>query len=110
MAAISFHHTKNISCGEGGALLINDRNLVRDSVFIRDKGTNRSEFLKDHVGKYEWQRLGSSYLLGDLSAALSAAIMMGIVAILTNIVGLLLSYLISGDTTYSSTRQRDSRK
>ncbi len=73
LAAISFHHTKNISCGEGGALLINDHSLVRICEFIRDKGTDRSDFLKGHVGKYEWQRLGSSYLLGELPAALLSA-------------------------------------
>lgn len=71
--AFSFHHTKNISCGEGGALLINDPAYIRQSNIIRDKGTNRPDFLEGTVSKYEWQNLGSSYLLSELSSAVLSA-------------------------------------
>ncbi len=69
MAAFSFHHTKNITCGEGGALLINQNDLIKPSEFIRDKGTDRADFLRGQVSKYEWRSLGSSYLLSELAAA-----------------------------------------
>ncbi len=69
MGAISFHHTKNVTCGEGGALLVNDPELVLTNEFIREKGTDRTEFLRGNVGKYEWKRLGSSYLMSEVTAA-----------------------------------------
>ena len=69
MSGFSFHHTKNITCGEGGALLINDPALVSTSEIIRDKGTDRSDFLKRQVTKYQWQTLGSSYQLSELASA-----------------------------------------
>ena len=69
MGAYSFHHTKNITCGEGGALLVNDPALVKPSEFIRDKGTDRFDFLRGTITKYEWQVPGSSYLLSELAAA-----------------------------------------
>jgi len=69
MGAFSFHHTKNITCGEGGALLVNDPALVKPAEFIRDKGTDRADFLRGQVSKYEWRVLGSSYLLSELAAA-----------------------------------------
>jgi dTDP-4-amino-4,6-dideoxygalactose transaminase len=69
MGAISFHHTKNISCGEGGALLINESRDERPAEFVRDKGTNRSDFLRGTESKYEWLVLGSSYLLSELASA-----------------------------------------
>lgn len=69
MAAISFHETKNIVCGEGGALTINDPRLVSRAEIVRDKGTNRQQFLNGQVDKYTWQDKGSSYLLSELSAA-----------------------------------------
>lgn len=73
MGAVSFHHTKNVTCGEGGALLINDAALVRPAEHIRDKGTDRAEFLRGDVQKYEWRVLGSSYLLSELAAAVLEA-------------------------------------
>jgi dTDP-4-amino-4,6-dideoxygalactose transaminase len=68
MAAFSFHHTKNVTCGEGGALLVNDPAQVKQCEFIRDKGTDRADFLRGQVSKYEWRVLGSSYLLSELAA------------------------------------------
>jgi dTDP-4-amino-4,6-dideoxygalactose transaminase len=69
MAAQSFHETKNFSCGEGGALLINDPALVERAEIIREKGTNRSRFFRGQVDKYTWVDLGSSYLPSDILAA-----------------------------------------
>ncbi len=69
LAALSFHETKNIISGEGGALLINDDRYIEDAVIIREKGTNRSKFLKGQVDKYTWVEMGSSYLPSDLIAA-----------------------------------------
>lgn len=67
--AISFHHTKNVSCGEGGALIVNDGGDGRLAEILREKGTNRGDFLRGTAGKYEWISLGSSYLLSELTAA-----------------------------------------
>lgn len=69
LSGFSFHHTKNVTCGEGGALLVNDPNLVRTAEIVRDKGTDRSDFLKRQVSKYQWQKLGSSYQLSELASA-----------------------------------------
>ncbi|WP_374080271.1 dTDP-4-amino-4,6-dideoxygalactose transaminase [Bdellovibrio bacteriovorus] len=69
MAAFSFHETKNIVCGEGGCLTINDSRLIARAEVVRDKGTNRQQFLNGQVDKYTWQDKGSSYLLSELSAA-----------------------------------------
>lgn len=69
MSAFSFHETKNIVCGEGGALAINDPRLVARAEIVRDKGTNRQQFLNGQVDKYTWQDKGSSYLLSELAAA-----------------------------------------
>jgi dTDP-4-amino-4,6-dideoxygalactose transaminase len=69
MAAQSFHETKNFSCGEGGALLINDKAFVERAEIIREKGTNRSRFFRGLVDKYTWTDIGSSYLPSDLLAA-----------------------------------------
>jgi dTDP-4-amino-4,6-dideoxygalactose transaminase len=68
-AAISFHETKNVHCGEGGALLVRQSRWVDRSIVLRDKGTNRIKFLRGQVDKYSWVDLGSSYGLGELSAA-----------------------------------------
>ncbi len=65
----SFHETKNFSCGEGGALLINDPSLVQRAEIIREKGTNRSRLFRGEVDKYSWIDVGSSYLPSDLLAA-----------------------------------------
>ncbi|MBU4225785.1 MAG: dTDP-4-amino-4,6-dideoxygalactose transaminase [Chloroflexi bacterium] len=69
MAAQSFHETKNISCGEGGALLINDPQYIERAEIIREKGTNRSRFFRGQVDKYTWLDIGSSYLPSDILAA-----------------------------------------
>jgi dTDP-4-amino-4,6-dideoxygalactose transaminase len=69
MATQSFHETKNITCGEGGALLINDPRLVEAAEIIREKGTNRSRFFRGLVDKYTWVDVGSSYLPSDILAA-----------------------------------------
>lgn len=65
----SFHETKNYSMGEGGALLIRDREHVLRAEIIREKGTNRSQFFRGEVDKYSWQAAGSSYLPSDMNAA-----------------------------------------
>lgn len=69
MATQSFHETKNFTCGEGGALLINDPQYVERAEIIREKGTNRSRFFRGQVDKYTWVDVGSSYLPSDLLAA-----------------------------------------
>jgi len=66
---LSFHETKNINCGEGGALLINNSELVNRAEVIREKGTNRSQFFRGEVDKYGWVDLGSSFLPSDILAA-----------------------------------------
>ncbi|MBT3314279.1 MAG: dTDP-4-amino-4,6-dideoxygalactose transaminase [Anaerolineae bacterium] len=73
MAAQSFHETKNFSCGEGGALLINDPELVERAEIIREKGTNRSRFFRGQVDKYTWVDIGSSYLPSDILAGVLLA-------------------------------------
>ncbi|MGC2021793.1 MAG: dTDP-4-amino-4,6-dideoxygalactose transaminase [Candidatus Sulfotelmatobacter sp.] len=65
----SFHETKNIICGEGGALVVNDPEMVERATIIREKGTNRSQFFRGQVDKYTWVDIGSSYLPSDLLAA-----------------------------------------
>ena len=65
----SFHETKNFSCGEGGALLINDQRFVERAEIVREKGTNRSRFFRGQVDKYTWVDIGSSYLPSDMLAA-----------------------------------------
>jgi len=69
LATQSFHETKNFSCGEGGALLINDTQYIERAEIIREKGTNRSRFFRGQVDKYTWVDLGSSYLPSDMLAA-----------------------------------------
>lgn len=69
LATQSFHETKNFSCGEGGALLINDPQYIERAEIIREKGTNRSCFFRGQVDKYTWTDLGSSYLPSDILAA-----------------------------------------
>lgn len=68
-ATQSFHETKNITCGEGGALLINDAAYVDRAEIIREKGTNRSRFFRGQVDKYTWVDIGSSYVVSDVLAA-----------------------------------------
>ncbi len=69
MATQSFHETKNFSCGEGGALLINNPKLAERAEIIREKGTNRSRFFRGQVDRYTWVDIGSSYLPSDMLAA-----------------------------------------
>ncbi|MFC1827635.1 dTDP-4-amino-4,6-dideoxygalactose transaminase [Thermodesulfobacteriota bacterium] len=69
LGALSFHETKNIISGEGGALLINDARFVDRAEIIREKGTNRSQFFRGEVDKYTWVDIGSSYLPSELIAA-----------------------------------------
>ncbi len=69
LGVFSFHETKNIGCGEGGALLINDPALVERACILRDKGTNRKAFLEGRVDKYSWVDIGSSYGIADPLAA-----------------------------------------
>jgi dTDP-4-amino-4,6-dideoxygalactose transaminase len=73
LAALSFHETKNVISGEGGALLINDPRFVERAEIIREKGTNRSKFFRGQVDKYTWVDVGSSYLPGEVTAAFLAA-------------------------------------
>jgi dTDP-4-amino-4,6-dideoxygalactose transaminase len=70
LATLSFHETKNFTCGEGGALLINDKSLIERAEIIREKGTDRSRFFRGQVDKYTWVDVGSSYLPSDLLAAM----------------------------------------
>ncbi|MHC1784044.1 MAG: dTDP-4-amino-4,6-dideoxygalactose transaminase [Anaerolineaceae bacterium] len=69
MATQSFHETKNITCGEGGALVINDRRYLEQAEIIREKGTDRSRFFRGQVDKYSWVSPGSSFLPSELLAA-----------------------------------------
>jgi len=69
MGALSFHETKNIISGEGGALLVNDPRFAARAEIIREKGTNRSQFFRGQVDKYTWVDVGSSYLPGEIMAA-----------------------------------------
>ncbi|OGA00239.1 MAG: dTDP-4-amino-4,6-dideoxygalactose transaminase [Betaproteobacteria bacterium RIFCSPLOWO2_02_FULL_62_17] len=69
LGAISFHETKNVISGEGGALLINRPELIARAEIVREKGTNRSRFLRGEIDKYTWEDIGSSYLPSELIAA-----------------------------------------
>lgn len=69
LAAFSFHETKNIQCGEGGMITINDERFIKRSEIIWEKGTNRAEFFRGEVNKYGWVDTGSSYLPSEVSAA-----------------------------------------
>ena len=69
LATLSFHETKNIICGEGGALLINEPRLIERAEIVREKGTNRSKFFRGQVDKYTWVDIGSSFLPSDILAA-----------------------------------------
>ena len=69
LAAVSFHETKNVISGEGGALLVNDARMVGRAEIVLEKGTNRSQFFRGEVDKYTWVDVGSSYLPGEIVAA-----------------------------------------
>ncbi len=70
LATISFHETKNIHCGEGGALLINNPKFIKKARIIKDKGTNRDDFNKNIVKKYTWVNIGSSYNLSEINSSI----------------------------------------
>lgn len=69
LGCYSFHETKNYHCGEGGALVINNQNWIERAEIIREKGTDRSKFLRGAIDKYTWVDIGSSYLLSDIHSA-----------------------------------------
>jgi dTDP-4-amino-4,6-dideoxygalactose transaminase len=69
LATLSFHETKNVTCGEGGALLVNDERLIARAEIIREKGTERSRFFRGEIDKYTWCGVGSSYVPSDMLAA-----------------------------------------
>ena len=69
LGTYSYHETKNVICGEGGAIALNNKKFVKRAEIIREKGTNRSQFFRGQVDKYTWVDIGSSYLLSDLLAA-----------------------------------------
>lgn len=73
LATLSFHETKNVTCGEGGALVLNDPALVERAEILREKGTDRSRFFRGQVDKYTWVDTGSSFVLSDLLAAFLCA-------------------------------------
>lgn len=73
LATLSFHETKNYTCGEGGALLLNEEGLLARAEILREKGTNRQAFFRGEVDKYSWVDLGSSYVLSDILAAMLLA-------------------------------------
>ena len=73
ISTLSFHETKNVTCGEGGALVINDPSLVDRAEVIREKGTNRSQFFRGMIDKYTWIDKGSSFLISDINAAMLLA-------------------------------------
>ena len=83
LGALSFHETKNIIAGEGGALLCRDQRYVERAEIIREKGTNRSRFFRGQVDKYTWVDLGSSFLPGEIIAAFLSAQMDEAVALTT---------------------------
>jgi dTDP-4-amino-4,6-dideoxygalactose transaminase len=68
LGCYSFHETKNFSCGEGGALLVNSDAFIQRAEILREKGTNRSQFLRGQIDKYSWVDVGSSYVLSDMLA------------------------------------------
>lgn len=73
LATFSFHETKNIICGEGGMLVINDEKYIRRAEIIREKGTNRTAFFRGEIDKYEWIDIGSSFLPSEITAAFLCA-------------------------------------
>lgn len=73
LAAVSFHDSKNTASGEGGALIVNDPSLAPAAEIVRDKGTDRSRFLRGEVDRYTWQATGSSYLMSEFAAAILVA-------------------------------------
>ncbi|MFN8358698.1 MAG: dTDP-4-amino-4,6-dideoxygalactose transaminase [Candidatus Kapaibacterium sp.] len=103
LGALSFHETKNIICGEGGLLIVNDPKVGKRAEIIREKGTNRSAFFRGEINKYGWVDVGSSFLPSDILAALLYAQLMELDDIQSRRAKLWLNYyneLISLHTTY----------
>jgi dTDP-4-amino-4,6-dideoxygalactose transaminase len=73
LGALSFHATKNFSCGEGGALIVNDERLIQRAEMVREKGTDRVQFVRGDVELYSWRVLGSSFVMSELLAAVLRA-------------------------------------
>jgi dTDP-4-amino-4,6-dideoxygalactose transaminase len=73
LATFSFHETKNVHCGEGGALIVNDESLIEKAEIVQEKGTDRARFFRGEVDKYTWRDKGSSYLLSEVAAAFLCA-------------------------------------
>src|SRR6266853_4154541 len=69
LGSLSFHETKNVTCGEGGSLLVNNPELALRAEIIREKGTDRGRFFRGEVDKYTWQDVGSSFLPNEMTAA-----------------------------------------
>jgi dTDP-4-amino-4,6-dideoxygalactose transaminase len=72
LGTLSFHETKNVSCGEGGALLVNDERWAARAEILQEKGTDRQRFVRGEVDHYTWVDIGSSFLMSDVTAALLA--------------------------------------
>jgi dTDP-4-amino-4,6-dideoxygalactose transaminase len=81
VSTLSFHETKNVTCGEGGAIVVNDQRYVERVEILREKGTNRTRFFRGQVDKYTWVDVGSSYLPSDLLAAYLVAQLESVAAI-----------------------------
>ncbi|MCO5314705.1 MAG: dTDP-4-amino-4,6-dideoxygalactose transaminase [Solirubrobacterales bacterium] len=73
LGALSFHETKNVTCGEGGALIVNDPTLLDRAEIIREKGTDRSRFFRGEVDRYTWTDIGSSFAMSEIAAAFLSA-------------------------------------
>ena len=73
LGCLSFHETKNIQCGEGGLLIVNDNSLFQTAEIVFDNGTNRASFLRGEIPQYQWQRAGSSFSMSNLTAAILLA-------------------------------------
>src|SRR5262249_27435423 len=73
LGTYSFHDTKNLVCGEGGALCCNDPTLIERAEILRDKGTNRAQFFRGEVDKYTWIDVGSSFIPSEIACAFLAA-------------------------------------
>ena len=92
IGCFSFHETKNIICGEGGAIVVNNKELASRAEILREKGTNRSSFFRGEVDKYTWVDIGSSYLPGELNAAFLYAQLQSAHAITTQRLQIWLTY------------------
>lgn len=92
LGTLSFHATKNIHCGEGGALLINNPKFINRAQIIREKGTNRQAFIEGLVDKYSWVDIGSSYLMSEISAAFLLAQLNHVSKVTNNRVGIYQQY------------------